>query len=271
MALQPSKLTLYSRVTSSCTARVQIAANLKKIPLTINPCDGKKLFKDKSYLEMNPNGTVPTLVADYENGESLTMSQSLSMLDFLEDSYPGGMRLIPPVTDMKARCKARDLALLIACDIQPLQSSRIGNNIKRLGHDSLPWTRECLVEGMEIYESMVQQSAGKYSVGDKLSIADICLVSMVGEAYKVGLHFDRNPKIAERTHYPIIQRVVKACEKLPAFRDNFTRLHFKSPTWVKHLKRHKDLGEKGLVDEPIEGARNKSDVGASEENFHGAR
>ncbi len=58
----------------------------KNIPLGKVPYGN--LRKDSEYLEKNLNCTVPTLEAHYGNGESLFLTKSLSMLDFLEESYP---------------------------------------------------------------------------------------------------------------------------------------------------------------------------------------
>lgn len=138
MALQPSRLVLYGRKLSSCTARVRIAAPLKNIPLEFVEYravgGARNLYKDSEYLKKNSSATVPTLEAHYGNGESVVLTQSLSMLEFLKDSYAGRTRLIPPVTDMAARCRVRDLALLVACDTQPLQSTRAFNNLKYISN-----------------------------------------------------------------------------------------------------------------------------------------
>lgn len=239
MPLQPSKLLLYSRPFSECSARVRIASALKNIPLTIVqfPADSKQLapHKDPDYLKKNPNGTVPTLEAHYEDGESLVLTQSLSMLEFLEDSYPGGSRLIPPVTDMAARCRVRDLALLVACDTQPLGSSRAFNDLKRLltadaklvdtadgepphidvgkiFRTKKPWTFLTHKRTMRIYEAMAEESAGRFSVGDDVSIADVCLMSLVQQSKIFGRRYDKT------TGFPTIERIVSACEGIDAFR-----------------------------------------------------
>lgn len=125
MALQPSRLILHSRQTSVYSARIRIAASLKNVPLEIvdhrsNNRDGQRLYKDPQYLEKNPNGTTPTLEVHYGNGEALNLTQTLNMLEFLEENYPSGTRLIPPVTDMAMRCKVRELVFLVACDMSKL-------------------------------------------------------------------------------------------------------------------------------------------------------
>ena len=167
-----------------------------------------------AYQSINPNATVPTLIADYNSGESVTLTQSLSMLDFLEESYPGTLRLIPPVTDMAARTKARDLAALIACDLQPLVSARVLSELKSLGRDTSYWSRVHISKKIRVYENIVEKCAGRFSVGDELSIADICLVPMVHAA---ALKFDMNLK-RSRIPYPNVQRIVRECEKMSVFR-----------------------------------------------------
>lgn len=234
MVLQPSRLVLYSRRLSNCSARVRIAASLKNIPLEIveyRP-QGKssKPHKDSKYLKKNQNSTVPTLEAYYKKGEPLVLTQSLSMLEFLEESYPTAMRLIPPVTNMAARCKVRDLALLVACDIQPLLTSRVHDRLQRLtkvlahsmstpGHfeEKETWTKirkfwtTNVLKRMRVYEAIARESAGEFSVGDEVSIADVCLVTIVQSVHGLGMRFN------EEWGYPTIERIVKTCEGIDGF------------------------------------------------------
>lgn len=240
MPPQPSRLVLHSRLTSSCSARIRIAASLKNIPLEIKeynvPTGAPKLWRDTRYQRLNPNATVPTLEAHYEQGEPLILTQSLSMLEFLEDTYSDGTRLIPPVTDMAARCKVRDLALLVAADFQPLQTARtihllqhlptsnpsvlahftdksglINGTAKNfdLGLLKRIWTLKQFTRYMAPYETIAKESAGQFSVGDNISIADICLVAMAQSLKSIGVKF---------TAFPTIARIIEACGKIDAFR-----------------------------------------------------
>ena len=232
MVLQPSKLVLYSQVVSNCCARVRIAASLKNIPLEIvKPPKAKEI--------PSPTGTAPLLEAHYRNGEPLVMTQSLSMLEFLEEDYPNETRLLHPVTDQAPRSKVMDLALLVACDLQPLLSSRFLNTLfffssnkttdqpgainrkkTREFQDQLgeahrrkmrnQYTSRVVSRAMRAYEGIAKQSAGKFSVGDNVSIADICIVPMIQEMRRHGLD---QPK-----SYPTIFRIVKTCEEIDAFR-----------------------------------------------------
>lgn len=229
MALRPSKLILHSRNLSECSARVRVAAALKHIPLEIvehKPGAGKtSLFKDEMYGKMNPNTTLPTLEAHYGNGEPLILKQSLSMLEFLEETYPEAMRLIPPVADMAARSQVRDLALFMACDFQPLQTARALQDLdfsqrspdqrstmeSRLANRGI-YTARLSGRSMRVYEKMVAQSAGSFSVGDNVSIADVCLVTRIQSLSRV-----RKP-FKEVMGYPTVSRILKSCEGIDAFR-----------------------------------------------------
>ncbi len=65
----------------------------------------------------SPNQTVPVLVVD---GKPLY--QSLAILEWLDETYETG-KLLP--ADAFAKAQVRALAMIIACDIQPLQVNNL--------------------------------------------------------------------------------------------------------------------------------------------------
>lgn len=196
----------------------------------------KNVEQDPLYREKNPSVTVPILEAHYENGKPVIMTQSLSMLDFLEETYPSEPRLIPSVTDVAARSKVRDLALLVACDFQPLLSYRVLRILKRFSYDEgirgprqgssysfseeatrshvyylrRKYTSPIVSMAMVAYEAIAKQSAGKFSVGDSVSIADICLVPLIQSIKNFR-------KIRLEKEYPTIARIMETCEGMDAF------------------------------------------------------
>ena len=107
-------------------------------------------IEDPQYHAKKPKWKLPILEAHYENGEHLIMTQSLSMLEFLEETYPGEIRLIPPVSEMAARAKVRDLALLVASDRQPLLSQRslwpLSHHISNTKIRIIPYSSERTVD-----------------------------------------------------------------------------------------------------------------------------
>ncbi len=117
---------LYSYFRSSAAYRVRIALALKGVPFDIEPVhlvNGGDEQKLPEYTAINPQQLVPTLATD--TGDRLT--QSLAMLEFLEETYPQ-IPLLPE--DKVARAKVRVLCQIIASDIHPLNNLRVLKYLK---------------------------------------------------------------------------------------------------------------------------------------------
>lgn len=151
---------------------------------------------------------------DYANGQKFSITQSLPILEYFEDVSTDGLRLLPPVTDMRARVKVRELAALVACDIQPPQNLRIRAHIKVAGGDPARFASEIITRGLSAYEKIAKQSAGTYSIGDEVSLADVCLIPMLEGASRVGVDVGQ---------WEVLGRIAKECAKLAAFREGGTR------------------------------------------------
>uniref|UniRef100_G3MM10 Uncharacterized protein n=1 Tax=Amblyomma maculatum TaxID=34609 RepID=G3MM10_AMBMU len=198
-ALKP---VLYSYFRSSCAYRVRIALAWKHIDYEYKGVD---LMKDggeqhsAEYFKVNPMMQVPALV---HNGESFT--QSLAIIEYLEDKFPEP-RLLPK--DLVQRAKARAVAELIVSGIQPLQSL----DIMRLLDESKrnEWAAHAITKGFKALEATLAKTAGKYCIGDQVTIADTCLVPQVYKAnhYKVDV-----------TQFPTLLRISTALESLPEFK-----------------------------------------------------
>jgi len=212
MPLYPLKLHLYHTALSGCSARIRIAAHLKRIVLIHHDLNNE--HQTAEYLRINPNGSVPTLIVEYANGQKFSITQSLPILEYFEDVSMDGLRLLPPVTDMRARVKVRELAALVACDIQPPQNLRIRAHIKVAGGDPARFASEIITRGLSAYEKIAKQSAGTYSIGDEVSMADVCLIPMLEGASRVGVDVGQ---------WEVLGRIAKECAKLAAFREGGTR------------------------------------------------
>ena len=75
--------------------------------------------------------------------------------------------------------------------------------------DQIDWVHEAMATGFSSYEVLVKKVGGKYSVGDGVTMADVCLVPAWGMA--VGYKLDLKP-------YPTIQRICNALAEVDAFR-----------------------------------------------------
>ena len=196
---------LYDYYRSSASYRVRIALNLKGIAYESRPVsliDGAQ--KSEAYRALNPQGFVPMLDID---GQRLT--QSLSIMVYLDQRYPEP-RFVP--ADPADGAHVRSLALTVACDIHPLNNLRVLKYLKGpLGHDQEEadaWYRHWIVEGLAALEALAAPRAGMYLFGDRVSLADICLVPQLYNARRFSVPLDP---------YPTLLRADANASALPAF------------------------------------------------------
>jgi maleylpyruvate isomerase len=196
---------LYDYWRSSAAYRVRLALNFKGLryeQLPVNLRTGAQ--RTSEFLKINPQGLVPVLEDD-----GAVLTQSLPILNYLEERYPE-----PPLLpkDAPGRAKSRAIAVAIACEIHPLNNTRVLQYLEReLGLDELrrlAWYRHWIAEGLGPIEAMLAGSAGEFAVGDAPSLADVCLVPQVYNARRY--ECDLEP-------YPIIRRIDARCREIEAF------------------------------------------------------
>jgi maleylacetoacetate isomerase len=183
-------ITLYDYWRSSAAYRVRIALNLKGqayAAVSINLASGGQ--SDPNYVGKNPQGLVPLLIED--DG---AISQSLAIIEYLDESYPEPAFL---PTSPRDRAHVRALAQIIACDIHPVNNLRILNYLKGpLGVDETgitTWYQHWITQGFKALESMVTGSS--FMFGDKLTLADICLVPQMANARRFKTDLTDFPKL----------------------------------------------------------------------------
>ncbi|KAI6067916.1 Maleylacetoacetate isomerase [Aix galericulata] len=192
---------LYGYFRSSCSWRVRIALALKgiaydQVPVNLLKDGGQQLSAE--FKAVNPMQQVPALKID-----GITLSQSLAIIHYLEDTRPNP-RLLPQ--DPKKRAQVRMISDHIASGIQPLQNLSV---LKQMGERKMEWAQKCIASGFQALEQVLQQTAGRYCVGDEVSMADLCLVPQVANAERFNV--DLGP-------YPTITRINKALLELEAFK-----------------------------------------------------
>jgi len=202
---------LYTYFRSSAAYRVRIALNLKGLKADYRYVhlvkDGGQQHKPE-YLALNPQGLVPALV---DHGQVLT--QSLAIIEYLEETHPQ-----PPLLpkDALGRARVRALAQVVACDIHPLNNSRLLKYLERELHADETarntWYRYWVVEGFMALEKLLAGNSrtGKFCHGDQPTLADICLVPQVFNARR--FEIDLAP-------FPTIHRINDYCLTLQAFAD----------------------------------------------------
>ena len=201
------KLFTYWR--SQATYRVRIALALKGLDpelVTLDLLKGDQ-FAD-AYRALNPEMVVPTLV----DGEHPPLSQSLAILEFLEEQYPD-TPLLP--ADPYARARVRALAQVVAMDAHPFIVPRVRKYLEHeLGLDQSKrnaWLAHWLTTASRAVETMLAHDprTGRFCHGDRPSIADICLVPhLISAKMLCGL----DPEA-----YPTAARIFSTCMELDAF------------------------------------------------------
>jgi len=194
---------LYGYWRSSCTYRVRIVLNMKGIKYSYVPIHLRNNEqKQAEFTEKNPNQTVPVLVVG-----GVPLVQSLAIIDYLDETYPD-----PPLfpLDPIQKAQAKSIAHMIACDIQPLQNLRIMGKITPDPAKRTEWAKDVNKEGLERVEKAMSKTAGKYSFGDHVTLADICLVPQVYNAIRFGIDVEKV--------FPTIHRVYQELGKIEAFK-----------------------------------------------------
>jgi maleylacetoacetate isomerase len=199
-------LRLYTYFRSSAAFRVRIALNLKGLayqPSFVHLAKGEHL--QPAYRAINPQALVPALETD-----GALLAQSVAIMEYLEDTHPR-----PPLLPAEplGRARVRGLALIVACEIHPLNNPRVLKYVKNvLGHtqDEVDaWYRHWIADGLAKLEAELgKPGTGRYSHGDTPTMADCCLVPQIFNAQR--FQCDLAP-------YPVVMRVFDACMQLDAF------------------------------------------------------
>jgi maleylacetoacetate isomerase len=195
---------LYDYFRSSACYRVRIALNLKRIAYQaapVNLLDGAQRSED--YRARNPQGFVPLLEID-----GLRLNQSLAIIAYLDATRPA-----PPLlpTDPADQAHVRALALVVACDIHPLNNLRVLKHLGGLGLDQQArddWYRHWVAEGLAALEALAAPRAGAFLFGDAPTLADICLVPQMFNARRFDVPLDA---------FPTLMRADAASSALEAF------------------------------------------------------
>lgn len=195
---------LYGYWRSTTSYRVRIALALKGVDYTSAPVDlAAGAHHATDYLEVNPSAGVPALVL----GDGTVLTQSMAILDWLEVVCP-----FPPLlpADPIAAAHVRAAALVIACDVHPVNNLRIGARLREMGHgqdDVVRWMNDWMTRGFSAYQALLPEGAA-FSFGDAPSVADICLVPQLYNAHRWDCDLGPFPRLTE---------IEARCLELPAF------------------------------------------------------
>ncbi len=199
---------LYGYWRSSASWRVRTALAFKKVAFDhvgVHLVKDGGQQNDSGYREVNPMAQVPTLEVEHE-GHVFFIGQSMAILEYLEERFPHPA-LLP--ADPISRAWARQLAEVVNSGIHPLQNLSVLTKIRdELGANERAWGKQVIEQGLRAYEKIAHMSSGRFSVGDEVSFADICLVPQLYNARRFAV---------ETSEFKLLERIEASCMELDAF------------------------------------------------------
>ena len=191
------RLTLYSAWRATAPYRVRIGLALKGLGYDYVALDLMKgEQREPAYRAINPQGLTPALDLGHEDGgDGDILTQSLAILEWLDEIHPEPA--IMPAAPLD-RQRVRTMALIIACDIHPLNNTRVGRALNKLGvsaDDNREWIRRWISDGFDTLEPMVAKYGRGFAFGAAPTIADCCLVPQVYSANRYELDMSPWPAI----------------------------------------------------------------------------
>lgn len=208
----PAPFELFSFWRTSATYRVRVAFNLKGLQAherNINLDSGEQ--RSEAFLKINPMGAIPALIDNRPGQPRTPITQSLAILEFLDETYPTPA-LLPP--DAHGRARVRSLAAMLAADTHPLITPRVKKYLTTNGKfDDAAWRAwqiHWFTTGLQAVEQRLANEAGTGSFchGESAGMADICLASIivVMRIFKI-----------EVPDIPTIDRIMANCAKNEGF------------------------------------------------------
>ena len=200
-------MTLYSYFRSSTAYRVRIALHMKGLSFETIPVHLAKgeQFQDM-YRLINPMAAVPTLVHD-----DFTLTQSIAILEYLDQIAPEPALLHG---NAQERAYIRQISLNVATDIHPLTNLKVLKYIgDTFGADEAvknEWVAHWTLEGINAIETVLRDHnwCGKFVLGDRISMADLCLVPQMYNLRRYKLPID---------NLPLCLRIEENCMAIAAF------------------------------------------------------
>jgi maleylacetoacetate isomerase len=215
-----SNFKLYSYWKSSCSWRVRLALKLKGIDYEYIPIDLQQLVSNitetlsEEFKELNTMEQVPLLQFTTPNGNIVRLTQSLAIIEFLDEAFPSTIydnKFLPSNILLKARVK--EIAEIVNSGIQPLQNLRLIRQVDSVfligsgQTDSNGFAVDAIERGLLAIEKKLNtpeynMKCGYYALGTSYpTLADICIIPQLENAKRFGINISKYSKLSALDTY----------------------------------------------------------------------
>lgn len=202
---------LYGYWRSSAAYRVRIALNCKGLTaeqISVHLVKNGGEQHQSQYTALNAQELVPTLVATDESGQERVLTQSLAIIEYLEDRYSNNSLL--PI-DAFDKAIVRAMALTVACEIHPLNNLKVlqylAAELETSDNVKAAWYHNWVNQGFAALELQLAQYSGDFCFGDNITLADLCLVPQVYNAERFNVDMTPFPSIVRVNAHCLTQQV----------------------------------------------------------------
>jgi maleylacetoacetate isomerase len=216
----------YGNWRSASSQRVRIGLGLKGIDVDYRPIDLLRSEQtSEAFRSVHPGAQVPVLIID-----GLTLSQSVPILEYLDERFPErGVRLLPAT--IAQRFAAREIAAFVASFMQPFQLPGVtrrrmievfGLANHALGAEAAcrQFTRAHLEATLPELDRLAARHAGTFCIGDAPTLADCAVFPQLIGAASFGV---------EVKACVTLSRIYDECLELAAFRDSVPERQIDAP------------------------------------------
>jgi maleylacetoacetate isomerase len=210
--MSEARFRLFAFWRTSATYRVRVALRLKGLATEEQFVDiDKGENRSAAFLKLNPLGGRPVMLDRGSERPDEALTQSLAILEYHEEGA-SAPALLP--ADPLGRARVRSIALMCAADTHPFVTPRVRRHLTESAGFSpdqwRAWQVEWFTTGLQAVEQRlaVEPGTGLFCHGDTVTLADICLASIlvVMRVFRI-----------EVAGIPTVDRIMARCEALDAF------------------------------------------------------
>lgn len=218
MSAAPS-LHLYHYWRSTSSWRVRWALALKGvIGVKLTPIDlvsGQS--ESPEHVARHPLGYVPLLEIT-SGAKSTLLTQSMAMVEWIDQTWP-----TPPLFEISqassveearlARAHIQELVWTIAADTHPVQNLSVQlKHAPENADERTRWAAYWIELGLGAYQTLLMRGPfarrGRYSVGDSITAADLCLIPQLYNARRFGVELGK---------FAVLIEIEAACKEHSTF------------------------------------------------------